>query len=113
MTTPEKGKRYRMSRVIEVAAVHNYSTLGRYSGPRVEDLEGLRFRVDAYDWEELEPEYEQGALYIDANNVVWIALNPALKTWIRSYDRGKGSLYIENDSIPARPLTRLYREDER
>lgn len=64
--------------------------------------------TEQYDWQEIEPEYAVGALYVDADGAVFERIKPGHgMTWKRINGGYCGEKY------PRRPLERLYRESER
>ena len=91
----EAGKRYRISREVEVTTVE---TVG--GATWVSESGGLLLIAERYEWEELEPKYEQGGYYIDAEGDVYQRRADEAWPW-----RG-GSTNWEED-VPLRPLRKL------
>jgi hypothetical protein len=106
-TKPEVGKRYRMSGEVVVNRV--------YEGPGTayvfaDGYPGCILKLDAFEWEEVEPEYVVDALYVDADEDVYRYRSDLDLPWVAP-DGSRGVRYFDFDH-PSRPLERLYRESE-
>jgi hypothetical protein len=116
---PKEGHRYRVTFEFTAKSVRSNSV--------VHSEDGGIFLRSLGEWEELEPAYVEGALYLDAKGVLWVRSETsygrpgwvAYKDTLHPYYRGnpKGSQardpYVADHNYPERPLTRLYREEEK
>lgn len=102
-TSPEVGKRYRITREMTVTELT--------PDGRIRDKRGGYFSTNLYEWEELEPEYEEDALYLDAIGTVF-RRRPRTTPTSQELPWFLMNMGPVHDSRPVRPLIRLYREDE-
>jgi hypothetical protein len=109
--TPEAGKRYRIEVEVEVASVSPAGNVVGLRGGEV-DKDWFGAFMDRACWQalaptEVEPEYVVGGLYVDADDLVWKRVDCSGGPWM-VVNTGR----ICSESVPPRPLTRLYREGE-
>lgn len=109
MSRPEVGKAYRISRNVIVKDISDHLTVLEKGG---------MVTTSYWDWEEIEPEYELGALYLSDTGHLFKRLRRSQDGslgWAFYEDtksRYFGDHMIHDDNWPKRPMERVYRESE-